>query len=79
MVYIINEIEYVLIHIPITEEGKSKRNQKIINKYNCIIQDFNIIQGNFNLISFLFSASNLVKFSILVPTKNVLDFLKEID
>lgn len=77
MVYTFNNTEYILLNI-IAIDSEIKKVDNAIKKYECIIQDFNIMRTNLTLLSFLFGSTK-TKVSILVPTKNLDKFNKEIE
>jgi hypothetical protein len=76
MVHKINDIEYVLINVVLIEE-ETKKISKMIDKHECIMQDFEIMRCNLSLFTFLFGSRKL-KVKILVPSKNIIQFDKEL-
>lgn len=76
MVYKINDTEYVLINVVLVEE-KIKKISKTVDKYECIMQDFEIMRCNLSLFTFLFGSRKL-KVKIFVPSKNIIQFDKEL-
>lgn len=76
MVYKINDIEYVLVNVILIEEN-IKKISKIVDKNECIMQDFEIMRCNLSLLTFLFGSRKL-KAKLFVPSKNIIQFNKEL-
>jgi|JI10StandDraft_1071094.scaffolds.fasta_scaffold191584_3 hypothetical protein len=76
MVYKINDIEYVLVNVVLVEEDL-KKISKMVDKNECIMQDFEIMRCNLSLFTFLFGSRKL-KIKIFVPSKNIIQFDKEL-
>jgi hypothetical protein len=72
MVYNINSIEYVLVNVIVIDSNKGKFNS-LMNKHKCIVQDFILIRGN-SIFTFLGLYSPKVKLSVLVPSKDIVEF-----
>lgn len=72
MVYNINEVEYVLVNVIISDDNRNTL-ESLMDKYKCIVQDFILIRGN-SLFTFLGLYSPKVKLAIFVPTKNIIEF-----
>lgn len=79
MVYTINDTQYVLVKLPVVDDddGKRKIFEKQIEKYKCLVVDFEIMRGNLTLINFLFGSTK-IKISLLVPANHIEEFNKEV-
>ena len=72
MVYNIDNIEYVLVNVIISDDNRKKL-EKSMDKYKCIVQDFTLLRGN-SIFTFLGLYSPKTKLTVLVPTKNIIQF-----
>lgn len=75
MVYTINNTEYVLINVPVVDAHR-KRFDKTMKRFECIVQDFEIMQNNLTILNFIFGTTK-VKVSVLVPSKHIKEFQEE--
>lgn len=78
MVYTINDTKYVLVKLPVADDRpKQKKFEKQLEKFNCLVVDFEIMRDKLTLFNFLFGTTK-IKISILVPENNIIEFNEEV-